>query len=286
MNEWLLLIGASLVGSVFSLIGGMLLLTRRISVKLVQRIAVPFAAGAMLAAAFLDLLPEAVEHGKSLPGIMSLVLSGFVLFFVLERFLGWFHHHHDHGVVETHTKRQRSTRSLIVIGDTLHNAIDGMVIGAAFLADPTVGIITTIAIAAHEIPQEVGDFGVLLALGMRRRNVLLVNIASAFVTVIAAVIIYGLGSSLVALEPVLLALAAGMFLYIAASDLIPTIHEEPSTRVANYQTMILLFGIVFVGLTTTFIHGFIGHEAVGEEHGTSEHAEEHVEEHAEHEHGE
>jgi zinc and cadmium transporter len=276
MNEWLLLIGASLVGSVFSLIGGMLLLMKRISGKLVQRIAVPFAAGALLSAAFLDLLPEAVEHGKSLPVLMSLVLSGFVLFFVLERFLGWFHHHHDHDAAGTHTKRQRSTRSLIVIGDTIHNAIDGMVIGAAFLADPTVGIITTIAIAAHEIPQEVGDFGVLLALGMRRRNVLLVNVASALVTVLAASLIFGLGSSLAVFEPVLLALAAGMFLYIAASDLVPTIHEEPSARVANYQTMILLFGIVFVGITTTFIHGFIGHEEAAAEHGTSEHTEEHA----------
>ena len=285
MNEWLLLIGASLVGSVFSLIGGLLLLMKRISVKMVQRIAVPFAAGALLAAAFLDLLPEAVEHGESLPVVMSLVLSGFVLFFVLERFLGWFHHHHDHDASDAHTKRQRSTRSLIVIGDTLHNAIDGMVIGAAFLADPTVGIITTIAIAAHEIPQEVGDFGVLLALGMRRRNVLLVNIASAFVTVLAASLIFGLGSSLAALEPVLLALAAGMFLYIAASDLVPTIHEEPSARVANYQTMILLIGIVFVGITTTFIHGFIEHEETGSGHGTSEHVEEHTETHTEHDHG-
>lgn len=284
MNEWLLLIGASLVGSVFSLVGGMLLLMKRISVKLVQRIAVPFAAGALLAAAFLDLLPEAVEHGESLPVIMSLVLSGFVLFFVLERFLGWFHHHHDHDAVGVHTKRQRSTRSLIVIGDTIHNAIDGMVIGAAFLADPTVGIITTIAIAAHEIPQEVGDFGVLLALGMRRRNVLLVNIASALVTVLAASLIFGLGSSLAVFEPILLALAAGMFLYIAASDLVPTIHEEPSARVANYQTMILLFGIVFVGITTTFIHGFIGHEEAASEHGTSEHVEEHDEH--DHAHGE
>ncbi len=275
MNEWLVLIGASLVGSVFSLIGGVLLLAKRISTKRVQRIAVPFAAGALLAAAFLDLLPEAVEHGSSLPAIMSLVLSGFVLFFVLERFLGWFHHHHDHGASDVHTKRQRSTRSLIVIGDTLHNAIDGMVIGAAFLADPTVGIITTIAIAAHEIPQEVGDFGVLLALGMRRRNVLLVNIASALATVVAAVLIFGLGSSLAALEPVLLAIAAGMFLYIAASDLVPTIHEEPSPRVANYQTMILLFGIIFVGLTTTFIHSFIEHEQVHSDHGTSEHVDEH-----------
>ena len=112
---------------------------------------------------------------------------------------------------------------------------------------------------------------------MRRRNVLLVNIASAFITVIAAALVFGLGSSLTSLEPVLLAIAAGMFIYIAASDLVPTIHEEPSSRVANYQTMILLFGIVFVGLTTTFIHGYLG-AAEEASHETSEHA--HEEEYA------
>lgn len=273
MNEWLLLIGASLFGSLFSLVGGLLLLAKRLSVRRVQRIAVPFAAGALLAAALLDLLPEALEHGESALITLSLVLCGFVLFFSLERFLGWFHHHHDHNAPSTHTKRERSTRPLIVIGDTLHNAIDGMVIGAAFLADPTVGIITTIAIAAHEIPQEIGDFGVLLSLGMRRRNVLLVNIASALITVAAAALVFGLGSSLTALEPVLLALAAGMFIYIAASDLVPTIHDEPSVRVANYQTMILLFGIVFVGLTTTFIHEFVGVQT-GEHESTEHHHDE------------
>lgn len=259
MNDWLLLIGASLAGSIVSLVGGVLLLVKQMRVSRVQRIAVPFAAGALLAAAFFDLLPEAVENGKSLSGIMALVLAGFVMFFVLERFLGWFHHHHDHGSSSVQTKRQRSARSLIVIGDTLHNAIDGMVIGAAFLADPTIGIMTTVAIAAHEIPQEVGDFGVLLALGMRRRNVLIVNVVSALATVVGAVLVYGLGSTLGTLEPVLLAVASGMFLYIAASDLVPTIHEEPSTRVANYQTLILLFGIVFVALTTNLIGSLVAH---------------------------
>lgn len=260
MNEWLLLIGASLVGSLFSLIGGILLLMQWISVAKVQRIAVPFAAGALLAAALLDLLPEALEHSESVVSIMSLVLSGFVLFFVLERFLGWFHHHHNHHQhhASAHVpRRARSTRSLVVIGDTIHNVIDGMVIGAAFLADPVVGVITTLAIAAHEIPQEIGDFGLLLSLGMRRRNVLLVNVLSAVATVIAAVLVFGLGSTLTSFEPALLAIAAGLFIYIAASDLVPTIHDEKSIRVANYQTMILLFGIVFVGITTTLVHGFL-----------------------------
>jgi zinc and cadmium transporter len=277
MNDWLLLIGASLAGSVFSLIGGVLLLTKRISVDRVQRVAIPFAAGAMLAAALLDLLPEALEHGDSVLITMSLVLCGFVLFFVLERFLSWFHHHHDHHDSPSNMKRRHSIRSLIVVGDTLHNAIDGMVIGAAFLADPVVGVIATIAIAAHEIPQEIGDFGVLLSLGMRRKTVLLVNILSAFATVVAAVVVFGFGSALSAFEPTLLALAAGMFVYIAASDLVPAIHEEKSVRVANYQTMVLLFGIVFVGLTTTLTHQFLNTETAV--HETSEHDHEHERDH-------
>ncbi|HAC56179.1 TPA: ZIP zinc transporter [Candidatus Saccharibacteria bacterium] len=266
MNEWLLLIAASLIGSLFSLVGGILLLSKRISVRKVQLLAVPFAAGALLAAAFLDLLPEALEHGGEPQGVAALLLTGFIIFFVLERFLGWFHHHHQHGESEQ-VGRQRATVPLIVIGDTFHNALDGMVIGAAFLADPLVGIVTTIAIAAHEIPQEIGDFGELLARGMSRKKVLLVNVLSAIVTVLAAVTVFGLGSSLDGLEPVLLSIAAGMFVYIAASDLVPTIHEEPSVRVANYQTIILLLGVLFVGLTTTFAHNFMhAQEAAHSQH--------------------
>lgn len=277
MNEWLLLVVASIVGSLFSLVGGMLLLAKRLSVERVQRFAVPFAAGALLAAAFLDLLPEAIEAGGNSLDIMALVLTGFVVFFILERFLGFFHHHHDHGSdIKASLPRRHSTKALIVIGDTLHNAIDGLVIGAAFLADPITGIITTAAIAAHEIPQEIGDFGVLLSLGMRRRNVLLVNILSALATVIAAVSVYALGNVLSVYEPVLLAIAAGMFIYISASDLVPSIHDEQSTKVANYQTMILLFGVVFIGLTTTLTHSFL------ETHTDSGHA--HVEGHHEDKH--
>jgi len=270
MNEWLLLISVTLVGSLFSLVGGVMLLTKRVSVRKVQLLAVPFAAGALLAAAFLDLLPEALEHGGEPTEVAALILVGFIFFFVLERFLGWFHHHHQHDDSHQHG-RQRTTIPLIVIGDIIHNALDGLVIGAAFLADPLVGVVTTIAIAAHEIPQEIGDFGLLLARGMSRKRVLLVNVLSAIVTVVAAAFVFGLGSSLGGLEPILLSIAAGMFVYVAASDLIPTIHEEPSVRVANYQTMILLVGIVFVGFTTAIAHDFIDAQGASHTHNESGH---------------
>jgi zinc and cadmium transporter len=252
MHDWALVIVASLFGSLFSLIGGVVLLSKRISIIHIQRVAIPFAAGALFAAAFIDLLPEALDSDVPTLTIMIVTLVGLIGFFMLERFLGWFHHHHEHH--DTHEQvHSKTTRWLLVVGDVLHNSIDGMVIGAAFLANPAVGLVTTVAIAAHEVPKEIGNFGALLALGMRRRNVLLANLFAAFVTVVFSLLVYGFGSGIRDLEPILLALATGMFIYIAASDLIPTIHEEKSSRVANYQTLILIFGIVLVGVSTTYV---------------------------------
>lgn len=266
MNDWTLLIVAALSGSVVSLVGGVYLLYGKWGTKGLQRIAVPFAAGALLAAAFVDLLPEAIEGGSA-RFISAIALASFLVFFLLERTLSWFHHHHDHdhdGGTQPHRRRNSS---LIVIGDTLHNFIDGLAIGASFLVSPATGIVTTIAIAAHEIPQEIGDFGLLLSKGMSRRNVLLVNLLSALATVVAAVLVYGFGGSLPVSEPVLLAITAGFFIYIAASDIIPTIHAESKRRVANMQAIVLLLGVVFVGITTTLAHSYIGghehpHEAI------------------------
>jgi len=249
-SNWLLLLAAALIGSVVSLIGGIFLLVWKVPVGRIQKIAIPFAAGALLAAAFIDLLPEAIEAGDA-QSVALYILGGFLVFFVLERFLGWFHHHHSH---DTESHAHTVTRSLIIVGDTVHNFIDGLALGAAFLADPALGFVTAIAIAAHEIPQEVGDFGVLLSLGMRRRNVLIVNLLSAILTIAGAFIVYALGSSLAGMEPVLLAGTVGFFIYIAASDLIPTIHSEPSMKTANFQTLIVLVGIAIVGISITSVH--------------------------------
>lgn len=255
MNDWLLLIIAALCGSVISLIGGIYLLYGKWGTQKLQRIAVPFAAGALLAAAFVDLLPEAME-GSDVHLISLVVLVSFLVFFLLERTLSWFHHHHEHGS-EVSVRHHRNS-SLIVIGDTLHNFIDGLAIGASFLVSPATGIVTTIAIAAHEIPQEIGDFGLLLSKGMRRRTVLLVNFLSALATIVAAVLVYGLGGELPVSEPILLAITAGFFIYIAASDIIPTIHAEPKRHMANLQAAVLLAGVLFVGVTTTFAHSYVG----------------------------
>lgn len=260
MNEWILLIGLATAGSVISLLGGAYLLYGKKGTKQLQQYAVPFAAGALLAAAFTNLLPEALEHGD-VRQVSLTILVAFLLFFFLERGLSWFHHHHEHDHAEGGGTRRNST--LIIIGDTLHNFMDGLAIGAAFLVSPAIGVVTTLAIAAHEIPQELGDFGLLLSKGMKRRRVLLVNIASAFATILGAVLVYGSGDSLLLPEPLLLAGIAGFFIYIAASDIIPTIHNEPSKKRANIQSIVLLVGVIFVGVTTTLVHDMFGHAPAG-----------------------
>lgn len=259
MSDWLILLAAVTVGSLLSLIGGLYLLYGKRGVRTLQRLAVPFAAGALLAASFLDLLPEAIEHDEA-STVLSMTLLGLVIFFVLERSLSWFHHHHDHEA--SHPSGRRNT-SLIIIGDLVHNFIDGLAIGAAFLVDPAIGLVTTAAIAAHEIPQELGDFGLLLAKGMSKRNVLLVNLLSAVATIIGASLVYGLGGELGISESVLLAVTAGFFIYIAASDIIPTIHAEPKRKWANIQTAVLILGIIVVGAIANAVHDIAPHEEPG-----------------------
>lgn len=275
MESWLLLLVVVTTSSLLSLIGGLYLIYGKKGVGRLQKAAVPFAAGALLAAAFLDLLPEAGEMTDVRP-VMMAALAGFTAFFVLERSLSWFHHHHDD---EVHGRNQ--TASLIVIGDTLHNFIDGLAIGAAFLVSPAVGVVAAIAIAAHEIPQEIGDFGLLLAKGMKRKKIVIVNIMSAIATVLGAALVYWLGDAFRIDEGVLLAVAAGFFIYIAASDIIPTIHAERRIKLANIQTVILLLGIVFVGTTSAIAHNFVHQKDTHQQESTQEHGahEDHEESH-------
>lgn len=247
----LVLVAASaLAGSLISLVGGLYLIYGGSKAQLIQRFSVPFAAGGLLAAAFTDLLPEAVKEGGT--GVPVFALFGLLTFFVLDRGLRWFHHH-SHG-----TEGSAENASLIVVGDTFHNFIDGLAIGAAFLLNPATGIITTIVVAVHEIPQEIGDFGLLLSKGMGKRSVLTVNLVSALATVIAAVMIYALGSAVTIPVAGLLAATAGFFIYIAASDIIPDIHAQESAREANLQTGLLLFGVAFVSLATAVVGWFLG----------------------------
>lgn len=253
--DYLVVLFWALVGSVFSLAGGVMLLGNKKLRAVAVRYGVPFGAGTLLAAGFLGLLPEAAE-GSDIHSAVLYALGGFLAFFVLERLLGWFHHHENHHHDDVHGKKNDRHRWLVIIGDTLHNAIDGVALGAAFLVSPAAGVGTALAVAAHEIPQEIGDFSILLGKGMRTSRVVLVNVLSALVTVVAALGTYALGDVSGFNPAPLLAIAAGFFIYIAASDLIPDIHEK-SRAEGNLQAVMLLVGVVMIGWiisTTTHSH--------------------------------
>ncbi len=272
----------SLIGGVFSLIGGAFLLRNKKSAQDFATYATPFAAGVLLAAAFTDLLPEAAHYDPAGNSLRA-TLYGVLIFFLLERYVRFFHHHHEH--------EKRSSSVLIIIGDTLHNAIDGVAIGAAFALNPSVGIVTTIAAALHEIPQEIGDFGILLNNGMKRSKVLLVNLLSALATTVTAVIMFVLGSDVNHNDnpniAILLGLTAGFFIYIAASDIIPEIHEKLEKGKRDIRPWLLVLGAVLMMFVSPIAHDYIdahGHDdGYSEVHEEDETHDEHSEEEHEHE---
>jgi len=245
------------IGSIGALIGGFILLSKKKFALRVSHFLASFAAGTLLGTAFLDLLPEAFHETKSdLAGaekseinIFLWTLIGIITFFFLERLIHWFHHHEK---AHEHNKETKSTLSLIIIGDTVHNFLDGVVISATFLASIPLGIVTTWAVFAHEIPQEIGDFGLMLHKGLSRGKIILVNILSAAVAFVGAIITFLLGNILEPYIPVFLALTAGFFIYIAASDLIPEIHYEKSRKLAVVKSLLLLLGVILIGISVNF----------------------------------
>lgn len=246
---WIVLFWSS-VGGLASLGLASLLISNDKLRKRMILYAVPFGAGALLATAFTNTLPEALESGGDAHDVLRYALIGFLVFFVVERLAGWLHGHHDHG-----GGRGQSQGVMVVVGDTLHNVIDGVAIGLAFLVDVPTGIITSVAVAAHEIPQEIGDFGILLSRGFSPGKVILINVLSGLAMVVAAVATYVLGAGNDWPLSYALAIAAGFFIYIAASDIIPEIHENPR-KLANVQAALLIVGVIVITLVGTLIpHG-------------------------------
>ncbi len=234
------------VGGVLGITGGVLLLynekfTRRISVHLVS-----FAAGALLASVFFDLIPELLESGVG-GGIFLWSLGGIFLFLVIERFLVW-HHHHPRG---KHTEEHAFTK-LLVIGDSIHNFIDGMIIAATFLVDVSLGVVTTIAVLAHELPQEIGDFSAMLHGGMSRMKVLGYNFFSACMAFAGALLAYYIGGIETILAPQLVALAAGAFIYLAGVDLIPEVYK--SRKKNTWTVVMFLLGVAIIYTVGIFFH--------------------------------
>ncbi|MEE8131612.1 MAG: ZIP family metal transporter [Candidatus Paceibacterota bacterium] len=242
------IIGASIFGGIFSLIGGLFLLYKENLARRLSLYLVSFAIGALLGAAFFDLIPEALKlNGNMLRQnlILGSVLLGFLTLFIFEKFLKW-HHCHDEEKCETHT-----FTSTVIFGDAIHNFIDGVIIVLSFLVSIPVGIATSLAVFFHEIPQEIGDFGVLLHAGYSRRRVVIINLLSSLATPLGAIIAFLAAPLFINKLPFLLSFAAGSFIYIAATDLLPHIHRK--TKGSDFSH----FFIIVLGILAIFSIGIL-----------------------------
>lgn len=234
---------ASTLSSLLGLSGGFLLLAGRNWFQRRSKYLVSFAAGALLAAALFDLLTEAVtDFPDRLPSVFGWTLAGFLTFFLIEKYLLWHHHTHQH----QHEEETPTLARLMIVGDAVHNAIDGLIIGATFLVSPALGWTTAIAVFFHELPQELGDFSIMLHTGMKRSRVMFWNILTALVSPVATIIAVMAAGQTELLTLPLLGIAAGSFLYIASADLVPQIHQERHFRSSLGQIMMLLLGIVVI----------------------------------------
>lgn len=234
------------IGSILSLAGSYLLLLKKGLTQSLSNQLLNFAAGALLATAFVDLLPEAVEFAGE-ADIFIWSLAGFVSFFFAERFIQAFHHHHAHG--------HAASTFLILIGDGIHNFIDGIAITTAFLTSIPLGITTSLAVAAHEVPQEIADMGVLLNNGLSRSKALFYNFLSALTALAGALIAFFFASFIEQYLYIFLAVTAGHFIYIAASDIVPLLHEKYAENRKKLDGALFLIGILAVYSFTRYFEG-------------------------------
>ena len=222
---------------------------------------VSFATGTLLGASLLALLPHAVESAapNSAHGIGIALAAGIGLFFILEKLVLWRHSHSeeyaDHGAHHHHHEhREHASAFLVLVGDSIHNALDGVLIAAAFLTDVKLGIVTSIAVMAHEIPQEIGDFAVLLHSGMSRAKALTLNLVTSLTSVLGGLIAYFALGSAMSWLPYAVAVAAACFLYVAVADLIPGLHRRVSPRESVAQVVLISLGLVVIALAEHAAH--------------------------------
>jgi zinc and cadmium transporter len=218
---------------------------------------ISFAIGALLAVAFWGLIPEAFEQVKpeQFQALSGTILAGILGFFVLEKLLIWRHCHSGsceaHGEEDDHEHGHshgtaKSAGALIILGDSIHNFVDGVLIAAAFLTDVQLGIVTSLAVAAHEIPQEVGDFAILLHSGYSKSKALFYNILASLTTVLGGVLAYLGLEDLHDSLPYFLALAASSFIYIAVADLIPSLHKKTDMKTSLQQIALIAMGVLLI----------------------------------------
>lgn len=239
LEPWLQAFIAVIIVSLISLVGIAAISVDAKRLRKALIFLVSFSAGAFFGDVFLHLLPEAVETAGGFSIELSLsVLAGIVLFFAIEKIVRWQHCHHAPDVDHPHPFAWMN-----LIGDGVHNLIDGILIGASFLADPVLGVATTIAVILHEIPQEIGDFAVLVHGGFSRGKALALNFCSALLAIAGVGIALWIGAAAESFAALLVPFAAGGFLYIAGSDLIPELHHHESVKKSIFQLVTFLAGI-------------------------------------------
>jgi zinc and cadmium transporter len=274
MELLLWIIGFSLIGGLLSVMvaSSFLLLSNDARNTAVPHL-VSFAIGALLGASFLGLIPHAMEHEYAIDphNIGLTLLLGLLSFFLLEKMVLWRHCHsdhceghlpkrdqdesnHDHVQHNHQDNKNKAAGTLILVGDTIHNFVDGILIAAAFMTDTHLGIVTALAIAAHEIPQELGDFVILLHSGFSRRKALYYNMLSSLGTVVGALLAYFMLSDMQQLLPYILIVAASSFIYVAVADLIPGLHHKVKLSETLQQISLIAAGTLFIYVAHSTLH--------------------------------
>ena len=247
-SVWIYTIGSVLLVSLFSFVGVLFIAIDEKRLKRMLLFLVSFAAGALLGGAFLHLLPESVEHGLR-PTVPIFILCGIFGFFILEKMICWRHCH-----IPTSEDHPHPVGLMNLVGDGFHNLIDGMIIAGSYLVNPALGISTTIAVVLHEIPQEIGDFGILVHAGYSVRRALMFNFVSALTAVWGAILVLSVGLKTEAVARFLVPFTIGGFVYIATADLIPELKKETNLKKSSLQLLFLLLGAGVMALLLLF-HG-------------------------------
>jgi zinc and cadmium transporter len=253
------IIAFTVAGGLLSVVAAALLAWRASAAHV--PVLISYAVGALLGAVFLEILPQAFTLASSPQSMAVTILGGILLFFVLEKLVLWRHCHlelceaHDPNPAPAHNHDHGRSGLMILIGDTFHNFVDGVLVAAAFLVNTQLGIVTALAIIAHEIPQELGDFVILLHSGYTKRHALLLNLLSGTAMVLGGVLAYFALKELQNAIPTLLGLAAASMLYVSVADLIPGLHRRPELKATAQQVVLIGLGLATIWVAGQLAHG-------------------------------
>jgi zinc and cadmium transporter len=246
MISWLLGLTSVIIISAVSLVGVLVLWVKDQQLKKILLYLVSFSVGGLFGDAFIHLIPEAVEESGFGTSISLLIFLGILSSFAIEKFLQWRHCH-----IPTSSEHPHSFAYMNLFGDAVHNLIDGLIVGGSYIASIPIGISTTLAVIFHEIPQELGDFGVLIHGGFTKKRAVWFNFLTALTAILGAAIALIMGATLEGFIPLLIPFAAGNFIYIAGSDLIPELRkDEPNPKKATLQIASIALGVIAMLLIT------------------------------------